>query len=101
MLNIDSECTDFDVDMVININSVLSILAQMGVGPQNGFIISGPDETWGQFLTGDANLEMVKSYIYLKVKLIFDPPQSSAVIDSSERLITELEYRIAHPLASS
>ena len=101
MLGIDKDNTDFDTDIMISINSVLSILTQMGVGPETGFTITGTMETWRQLLNDVATLNLVQSYVFLKVKLIFDPPQSSSVIGSNERLITELEYRITATTGNS
>jgi len=86
----------FDADIIIHINSVLQILTQVGVGPEDGFTITGPEETWEDFL-GEENakkLSAVKTYMYLKVKMIFDPPTSSAVIDSYNRLIDQFEWRL-------
>jgi hypothetical protein len=78
----------------MHINSVLSILTQIGVGPSEGFSIKDKNNVWEDFITEDSKLELVKSYIYMKVKLLFDPPLSSAVIESTNRMISELEWRI-------
>lgn len=94
MLGIDEMYTHFDQDIIIHINSVLSVLTQLGVGPENGFSISNSSITWSSYLQKDLLLEMVKSYMYMKVKLIFDPPLSSAVIASMEKLISESEFRL-------
>lgn len=84
---------EFDTDLIININSVFLILNQLGVGPELPFFITGAGESWSDFL-GDDNIEMVKSYIFMKVKLIFDPPQSSSAQKSYEELIKEFEWRL-------
>ena len=94
MLGIAEDYTHFDTDLMIHINSVLSILAQLGVGSSNYFLIENKYATWGDFIPEGFNLELVKSYVYLKVKLLFDPPTSSAVIESTNRLLSELEWRI-------
>lgn len=94
LLGIVEEYEYFDQDIIIHINSVFSILNQLGVGPSNGFSIKNKDAVWTDFLSDETKLEDIKSYIYLKVKLLFDPPLSSAVIDSTKRLIDELEWRI-------
>lgn len=94
LLMISKEDTSFDMDIVMHINSVLSILNQLGVGPDGGFMITDSSATWQQFLGTYPNLEAVRSYTYLKVKLLFDPPLSSAVIESTNRVIGELEWRI-------
>lgn len=94
MLGISEEYTHFDADLIIHINSVLAILTQIGVGPSEGFSIEDKVATWIDFVPADSRLEFVKSYIYMKVKLLFDPPLSSAVIESTNRMTSELEWRI-------
>lgn len=96
MLGIDEEYTHFDADIIMHINSVFMILIQLGVGPEEGFVIEDDTSTWVDFIpeANAAQLHAVKSYIYLKVKLIFDPPLSSAVIDSMNRQIAEFEWRL-------
>lgn len=85
----------FDTELIIHINSVFSILKQMGVGPQDEtFKISGTSEEWSDFYEEGENLEMVKTYVYLKVRLIFDPPQSSFVAEAINRQVSELEWRL-------
>ena len=96
MLGIDEEYTHFDADIIMHINSVLMILTQLGVGPAEGFMIEDDTSTWVDFIP-EANavqLHAVKSYIFMKVKLIFDPPLSSAVIESYNRQIAEFEWRL-------
>lgn len=95
LLGIDEAYTHFDLDIVMHINSVFAILTQMGVGPANGFSISGKDETWSAFISDRPDVfSMVKSYLYLKVRLLFDPPLSSAAIESINRQISEFEWRL-------
>lgn len=94
LLGIAEEYTQFDVDIIKHINTVFMILTQMGVGPPEGFSITGADETWDDFLSGSTNLEGVKTYVYMKVQLMFDPPTSSAKLDSANRVINELEWRL-------
>lgn len=96
MLGIDEEYTHFDADVIMHVNSVLMILTQLGVGPAEGFVIEDDTSTWVDFIpeANAAQLHAVKSYIYMKVKLIFDPPLSSAVIDSMNRQIAEFEWRL-------
>lgn len=85
----------FDTELIIHINSVFSILKQMGVGPQDEtFKITGYDETWDDYYEEGENLEMVKTYVYLKTRLIFDPPQASALSEAINRQISELEWRL-------
>ena len=94
LLGIDEEYTQFDSDIIMHINSVFLNLTQLGVGPSEGFQIEDDSDTWEDFI-GDSNqLQAVKLYVYLKVKLLFDPPLSSSVIESMNRMITELELRL-------
>lgn len=93
-LGIEEAYTHFDPDIILHINSVFSVLTQLGVGPDEGFSIEGKDAVWASYLTDGKKLSFVKSYMYLKVRLLFDPPQSSAAIDSFERQAKELEWRI-------
>ena len=94
LLGITEEYEQFDQDIIIHINSVFSILTQLGVGPERGFSIKDEQSVWTDFINDDLRLTAVKSYVYLKVKLLFDPPLSSAVIESTNRMISELEWRI-------
>lgn len=84
----------FDADIIIHINSVFMILQQLGIGPVDGFKIESQEETWDQFIQDDKLLEDIKTYIYLKVKLIFDPPLNSSHLESIKQLISELEFRL-------
>ena len=94
LLGITEEYNQFDPDIIMHINSVFMILTQLGVGPAEGFSIEDDTAVWTDFIQDIKKLESVKTYIYLKVKLLFDPPLSSAVIDSTNRLINELEWRL-------
>lgn len=94
LLGIPEEHEEFDTDIIIHINSVLMVLNQLGVGPDTGFSITGKTETWVDFIGYDPNLEMVKSYIYLKVRLLFDPPTNNSAMESMKQLISEYEWRI-------
>lgn len=84
----------YDVDIIMHINSVLMILTQLGVGPEEGFYIEDSSETWEDFIGDDRRLNAIKSYVYLKVRLLFDTPPGSATIESINRQINELEWRI-------
>lgn len=84
----------FDTDLVIHINSVFGILAQLGVGPEGGFSISDNTTLWRAYLGDSKDLEMVKSYIALKVRLVFDPPTIGAVMDAMREQIREFEWRL-------
>lgn len=94
LLGIAEEYEHFDPDLIMHINSVFSILTQLGVGPSEGFSIEDKNAVWSDFIPEKSKIECVKSYIHHKVKLLFDPPLGSAVIDSMERTIKELEWRL-------
>lgn len=95
----------FDADLIVHINSVFADLNQIGVGPDAGFSISDSSQTWNSFVDNDLLLQNVKSYMFLRVKLLFDPPTSSVVQTSIEKQINEFVYRMyvytdnkAHPI---
>lgn len=94
LLGIVEEYTNFDADLIMHINSVFSILTQLGVGPSEGFSIKDATDTWADFIQDKTKIEIVKSYMYLKVKLLFDPPLSSSVMDAINRQISEFEWRL-------
>ena len=94
LLGITEEYDTFDNDLIMHINSVFMILNQMGVGPKEGFKITDDSETWEDFISDSMLYEAVKSYVYLKVRLLFDIPTSSAVTESINRHISELEWRL-------
>lgn len=93
-LGITEDYEHFDADIINHINSVFTILMQIGVGPENGFKITDKSQVWSDFMPDDERLEFVKTYIEKRVKLMFDPPQSSAVVDVINRQIEELEWRL-------
>lgn len=95
LLGIAEDYTHFDADLIMHINSVFTILTQLGVGPSEGFRIEDEIATWNDFLQTDSLLfESVKSYMHLKVKLLFDPPLSGTVMESYNRMISEFEWRL-------
>lgn len=94
LLGIEEDYKHFDVDIIMHINSVFMILTQLGVGPSEGFQIKDELASWNDFISDTIKLESVKSYMYLKVKLLFDPPSSSSIIDSMNRMISEFEWRL-------
>lgn len=94
LLGIDALCDHFDQDIIIHINTAFSTLTQLGVGPSDGFFITSDVEKWSDFLPEKPKMEFVKTYVYLKVRLIFDPPSSSSVMEAMDRQIKELEWRI-------
>lgn len=94
LLGIDKEYDVFDSDIIMHINTVFMVLNQLGVGPLEGFKIEDDLATWNMFTNDVNNLESIKTYIYLKVKLLFDPPLNSSVLESTKQLINELEWRL-------
>lgn len=94
ILGIPEEHEHFDADIIMHINSVFMILQQLGIGPDDGFSIKDKTTTWSDYLNDSKHLEAVKSYIGYKVRLMFDPPSSSAITESINRLISELEWRL-------
>lgn len=94
ILGMPPEYDAFDTDLVIHINSVFGILAQLGVGPEGGFSISDNTTLWKSYLGNYKDLEMVKSYIALKVRLVFDPPTVGSVMDAMKEQIREFEWRL-------
>lgn len=93
LLGIDADYDAFDTDIIIHINSVLMILTQLGVGTPY-FTISGSFETWNDFMNDDARIESVKTYVYQKVRMIFDPPTSGTHVQALEKSINEFEWRL-------
>ena len=93
LLGIQPEYRAFDEDLIVHINTVFIILNQINIGPEEGFMIVDGSESWDDFIKG-INETMVKTYIYLKVRLMFDPPTSSVLVDSMNSMISELEWRL-------
>jgi len=94
VLGIGEEYEHFDVDIIMHINSTFSVLTQLGVGPKKGFSISDKETTWDEYIEDDLKLNDVKSYMYQKVRLMFDPPTMSALLESLNQQIKELEWRL-------
>lgn len=94
MLGLESDYTPFDTDIIVMINSALMILTQADVGPKEGFRISGIEETWDDFLTNSIMLEAAKQYVYMKVRMVFDPPSSSIVMDALKSQSEEYLWRL-------
>jgi len=92
-LGITEAETAFDTDIIIGINTAFSTLTQLGVGDQIGFQITGKDNQWAEFYT-DARLNPIRTYVFLKTKLVFDPPTTGFATDAMQRQIQELEYRL-------
>lgn len=95
LLGIPEEQDDFDVDIIIHINSVFANLCQIGVGPPQGFSIEDSSSAWTDFISDEHwFFAFIKTYVYMKVKLVFDPPTSSAVLASYKESIQEYEWRL-------
>lgn len=94
LLGITEEYTSYDNDIIMHINSVFMLLHQLGVGPSEGFSIEDDIAIWNDYVKEKENLNAIKSYVYLKVKLLFDPPLSSAVMEATKQMINELEWRL-------
>lgn len=94
LLGISEEDTSFDQDIIMHINTVFAILAQLGVGPSGGFMIEDDSAIWDDFVTNDSRLNSIKSYIYMKVRMMFDPPTSGIVAEAVNKNISELEWRL-------
>lgn len=93
-LGIMEDYTHFDADIIMGINTSFSILTQLGVGPSTGFSISDKNSVWTDFVEDTSRLEFIKTYVSKKTKMIFDPPTSSSVMESMNRILSELEWRI-------
>ena len=94
MLNISKDDDNFDTDVIIHINSVFSTLKQLGVGPEEKFRINDDKQVWSDFTDEDYDYDDVKTYVYLKVKKVFDPPANASLIAAMNEEIKELEWRL-------
>lgn len=95
MLGLSSDYNAFDVDIIIDINAAFMTLMQLGVGPSEGFSIADSSATWSEFIGEDVkDLQALQSYVYLKVRTIFDPPTSGTLMDAINKLIAEYEWRL-------
>lgn len=94
ILGLDSTYTPFDLDIITHINSTFSILDQLGIGPEGGFMITDEVPTWDDYLVPQNQLNMVKTYVFLKVRMLFDPPTTSFLIEAMNNQIREHEYRL-------
>ena len=95
LLGIPTDDDSFDIDIKTHINTSTMILAQIAIGPKNGFTVTSKDQLWTDYIDRSTiNLEGVKQYIYLKTKIIFDPPTNSTTIDAINKSLSELEWRM-------
>ena len=93
-LGLTPEYTPFDNEIILHINSAMTVLSQLGVGPEGGIFITGSEETWDQVFGDSPKINLIKSWMGLKVKLLFDPPNSGVLHEAMERQVTEFEWRI-------
>ena len=94
LIGFDEDYTHFDSDLMIHINGAFATLRQMGVGPKDGYMITSKDNTWNEFIGDTTKFELVKTYVYLKVRLVFDPPTSSFVLSAIKEQADEAAYRL-------
>lgn len=94
LLGISEDDTFFDTQIILLINDALSTLVQLGLGPEDGYAIQDDSNAWCEFLGDTKLLESAKTYVYLSVKLAFDPPTSSSVLESYNRKLDQLEWRL-------
>lgn len=94
LLGITKEYENFDTDIIIFINTAFSTLNELGVGPEDGFMIEDDSTTWSEYIDDRKDLNDVQTYIYLRVKLLFDPPLNSSVLESNKQMINQLEWRL-------
>lgn len=94
VLGIEEAYTAFDVDILMHINSTFATLNQLGIGPAGGYVIADATPTWDAFLGPDPRLNSVKTYVFLKVRILFDPPGTSYLIESLRKQAQELEWRL-------
>lgn len=95
-LGISSEYEHFDPDIIMFINTSFNFLHQLGIGPEQAYSIKSSTEVWTEFLGERTDLEAVKTYVYLKVKLMFDPPSNSFLIESMNKILSETEWRLTN-----
>lgn len=92
--DIDTSNTDFDDQLIMIINSVIMTLRQIGIGPENGYFITGSSETWSNYITDLSMLQSVKPYVCYKTKLIFDPSANAQINSSIKEMLSEYEWRL-------
>lgn len=94
VLNINADDKTFDVDVIMHINAAFSTLSQLGVGPQDGLFVTSEAQTWSSFEVPENQLHMAKSYVFLKVKSLFDPPSTGFHTTAMDRQIEQFEWRL-------
>lgn len=94
MLGLTEEQTEYDEDILMHINTTLGMLSQLGVDVPDDFVVSSENQQWNEITTDSKMIRLLKEYMYLKIRIIFDPPTGS-VLDAVEKVISELEWRIS------
>jgi hypothetical protein len=95
ILGLSEEYTAYDVDIIIHINNVLMILSQLGIGPDEGAVIEDSSVKWTDIFDNNMLLNSIKVYVYIRVRLLFDPPTTSYLIESMKEQLREIEYRLS------
>lgn len=93
-LGIEADDSTFDTELISHINGALMVVNQLGVGPNDGFKISSHEQTWKSFIGERKDLELVKTVVYLRTKLVFDPPQNAFLVTAMEKQLAEYDWRI-------
>ena len=94
ILGLEANYTPFDLDVITHINAAFSLLNQLGVGPEDGFSISDDGTAWGDYEVPENQLHLIKTYVFLKVRVLFDPPGTSFLLESANNQIKEYEWRL-------
>ena len=94
ILGLDASYTPFDLDIITHINGTFSVLEQLGIGPVGGFVIEDETPTWDDYEVPPNQRSLVRTYVFLKVRLLFDPPTTSYLIEAMERQVKEHEWRL-------
>jgi hypothetical protein len=94
ILGIDASYTAFDLDILTHLNAAFSILTQLGIGPEYGFVVESEDETWDDFVVSQPQKGLIKTYLYLKVRFLFDPPGTGYLVEAASNQIKEYEWRL-------
>ena len=94
ILGLDADYTPFDLDVITHINAAFSLLNQLGVGPVEGFSIEDDSASWSDFDVPSNQLHLIKTYVYLKVRILFDPPGTSFLLEAANNQIKEYEWRL-------
>jgi hypothetical protein len=94
VLGIDADYIAFDLDILIHINTAFAVLNQLGIGPEAGFMIEDDTAVWATFYGTDSRYNAIRTYVYLKVRIMFDPPQTAYLVEALNSQIKELEWRI-------